>query len=220
MPRSPGLPTKPASAWRPGATRTTPALWSDAAFRADLPGLASIRWCGLPARSAWTITTIMRLATLQRRVFAEQLGHGGRRRAAGGDPRPRGRCRRRRDAARSTRAPRSCCIRSPAVPVLRDAGLAHGWFFSFSGMVTFKSWTQLDTVRAVPADRLLIETDAPYLAPVPLRGKRNEPAFVVEVARASRRDSRSHHSRRSPQCTTGNAMRLFWARSASDSPST
>ena len=68
-------------------------------------------------------------------------------------------------------------------PALRDAGLANGWFFSFSGMVTFKSWTQLDTVRAVPADRLLIETDAPYLAPVPLRGKRNEPAFVVEVAR-------------------------------------
>ncbi len=55
--------------------------------------------------------------------------------------------------------------------VLRDAGLADGWYFSFSGMVTFKSWNQADTVAAVPAERLLVETDSPYLAPVPHRGK-------------------------------------------------
>lgn len=93
---------------------------------------------------------------------------------------------------------------------LRHAGLANGWFFSFSGMVTFKSWTQLDTVRAVPADRLLIETDSPYLAPVPLRGKRNEPAFVLEVARRVA-EIRGVTIEAIAECTTGNAMKLFWA---------
>jgi TatD DNase family protein len=67
--------------------------------------------------------------------------------------------------------------------LLFDAGLDLGCWFSFSGMVTFKSWQDTGVVAAVPADRLLIETDAPYLAPVPHRGQRNEPAFVVEVAR-------------------------------------
>ena len=66
---------------------------------------------------------------------------------------------------------------------LLEAGLALGHYFSFSGMLTFKSWRRDDAVRRIPRDRLLVETDAPYLAPVPYRGKRNEPAFVVEVAR-------------------------------------
>jgi TatD DNase family protein len=77
-------------------------------------------------------------------------------------------------------------------------------------MVTFKSWTQLDTVRAVPADRLLIETDAPYLAPVPLRGKRNEPAFVVEVARLVA-EIRGVTIEAIAESTTDNAMKLFWS---------
>ena len=66
---------------------------------------------------------------------------------------------------------------------LLDAGLALGHFVGLSGMVTFRSWGRDDVVRRVPLDRLLIETDAPYLAPVPHRGKRNEPAWVIEVAR-------------------------------------
>ena len=92
---------------------------------------------------------------------------------------------------------------------LRDAGLEAGWCFSFSGMVTFNSWRQDDTVRAVPADRLLIETDSPYLAPAPHRGKRNEPAFVVEVARkiAALRDVSFEEI---AAVTTANAERLFW----------
>lgn len=61
---------------------------------------------------------------------------------------------------------------------LADAALEAGWYLSFSGMVTFKTWLGDAVVRAVPEDRLLVETDAPYLAPVPMRGKRNEPAFV------------------------------------------
>jgi TatD DNase family protein len=59
-----------------------------------------------------------------------------------------------------------------------------GFMISFSGIVTFKKAEQLRNVaRQVPLDRLLIETDCPYLTPVPHRGKRNEPAYVVEVAR-------------------------------------
>lgn len=64
-----------------------------------------------------------------------------------------------------------------------SAGLARvaldaGWYISFSGIITFKKWTDLDLLRFVPADRLLVESDAPYLAPVPFRGKRNESAWV------------------------------------------
>lgn len=55
------------------------------------------------------------------------------------------------------------------------------WYVSFSGIASFKSFGVADLLREVPADRLLIETDSPYLAPVPLRGKRNEPAFVHHV---------------------------------------
>jgi TatD DNase family protein len=58
-----------------------------------------------------------------------------------------------------------------------------GFYISFSGIVTFNSARELQAVaRAVPADRLLVETDAPYLAPVPYRGKSNQPAYVREVA--------------------------------------
>lgn len=60
-----------------------------------------------------------------------------------------------------------------------------GFFISFSGIITFNRTESLRQVaKALPLDRLLIETDSPFLAPAPHRGKRNEPAFVVEVARA------------------------------------
>jgi TatD DNase family protein len=59
-----------------------------------------------------------------------------------------------------------------------------GFYISFSGIVTFKNASELQEVaRQVPSERLLIETDCPLLAPVPHRGKRNEPLFVREVAR-------------------------------------
>jgi TatD DNase family protein len=67
-------------------------------------------------------------------------------------------------------------------PALFEAGVALGHYVSFSGMVTFRSWGLDDLVRATPAERLLVETDAPYLAPVPHRGHRNEPAYVRLVA--------------------------------------
>jgi len=63
-----------------------------------------------------------------------------------------------------------------------EAGMAINAYFSFSGMITFKNWTLTSRVAGCPRDRLLLETDAPYLAPVPHRGQRNEPAFVQAVA--------------------------------------
>ena len=66
---------------------------------------------------------------------------------------------------------------------MAEACLAMGLFISFAGMLTYKKNDDLRRVAAaIPADRLLVETDCPYLAPVPLRGKRNEPAFVVHTA--------------------------------------
>jgi len=62
--------------------------------------------------------------------------------------------------------------------------MAAGWYVSFSGISSFKSFEPIDLLREVPTDRLLIETDSPYLAPVPWRGRRNEPAYVVQVAEA------------------------------------
>lgn len=61
---------------------------------------------------------------------------------------------------------------------LAAAGLEAGWYVSFSGIVTFRSWKDDALLRLIPADRLLVESDAPYLAPVPHRGKRNESAWV------------------------------------------
>ena len=91
---------------------------------------------------------------------------------------------------------------------LARAALDAGWCISFSGIITFKRWTDDELLRLVPDDRLLVETDAPYLAPVPHRGKRNEPAYVpltiarLALARASTGD-------RIAMVTEANARRLF-----------
>jgi TatD DNase family protein len=71
------------------------------------------------------------------------------------------------------------CFSSP--PLLDDA-LAHGWYVSFAGNVTYKNAYDLrDCARQVPSERLLVETDSPYLAAQAVRGRRNEPAFVVHT---------------------------------------
>jgi len=65
-----------------------------------------------------------------------------------------------------------------------ERSLHLGFYLSFGGIVTFPKATEIqEAARIAPADRILVETDAPYLAPVPKRGKRNEPAFVMETAR-------------------------------------
>ncbi|AMJ60154.1 TatD family hydrolase [Bosea sp. PAMC 26642] len=67
---------------------------------------------------------------------------------------------------------------------LAITGVELGLYVSFSGILTFKTSEDLRRIaRMVPQDRLLVETDAPYLAPVPFRGKRNEPSYVVETAK-------------------------------------
>jgi TatD DNase family protein len=69
-------------------------------------------------------------------------------------------------------------------PEMADGAVELGLYVSFAGIVTFKNAQDLrDIAATVPLERMLIETDSPYLAPVPHRGRRNEPAYVVEVAR-------------------------------------
>jgi len=89
-----------------------------------------------------------------------------------------------------------------------EAGLARGFCVSFSGMVTFRSWSQQWALEAVPDELLLVETDAPYLAPVPMRGRRNEPAFVTHTA-AKLAELRGTTLERLAALTTANAGRLF-----------
>ena len=91
---------------------------------------------------------------------------------------------------------------------LAEAALAAGWYISFSGIVTFRKWTDADLVRLVPDDRLLAESDAPYLAPVPHRGRRNEPAWVPATI-ASLASFRGADPAVVTALTAGNARRLF-----------
>lgn len=92
---------------------------------------------------------------------------------------------------------------------LADAMLSLGFFISASGIVTFKNAAGLrDVIRGVPLDRLLVETDSPYLAPVPKRGKRNEPALTVHTA-ASLAELKGISPAAVAVATTANFRRLF-----------
>lgn len=92
---------------------------------------------------------------------------------------------------------------------LAEHGVALGLYVSFSGILTYKTAENLrEAARALPEDRILVETDAPYLAPVPMRGKANEPAFVahtLETLAQARSVSREHMAR----ATSDNFFRLF-----------
>jgi TatD DNase family protein len=95
-----------------------------------------------------------------------------------------------------------------------DAAMARraleiGFYLSFAGIVTFpKAESLREAARIVPADRLLIETDSPYLAPVPHRGTRNEPAYVARVAESLAR-TRGEDARALAERTSGNFAALF-----------
>ena len=92
--------------------------------------------------------------------------------------------------------------------LLARAAIDAGWYVSFAGIVTFKRWTDDDLLRFVPDDRLLVETDAPYLAPVPHRGKRNEPAYLpLTIARLAA--ARGSTPDQIAALTSGNARALF-----------
>lgn len=98
------------------------------------------------------------------------------------------------------------CFTGPAW--LAETALDAGWYISFSGIVTFKKWDGDEVIRLVPEDRLLIESDAPYLAPVPNRGKRNEPAWVALTA-ARVAQARGETAGAVRAATTRNAKALF-----------
>jgi len=90
-----------------------------------------------------------------------------------------------------------------------SAAMDLGFFISFSGIVTFKSARDLQEVaRQVPLERLLVETDAPWLAPVPFRGKQNEPAFVWHTANFLA-ELREENLEDLAAATTDNFFRLF-----------
>jgi len=94
-------------------------------------------------------------------------------------------------------------------PAEMEAFLAHGLYISFSGTVTFpKAEATHQCARQVPSDRYLVETDCPFLAPVPRRGKRNEPAFVATVA-ARVAELRGESLASVARSSSANAMALF-----------
>lgn len=92
---------------------------------------------------------------------------------------------------------------------LADAAVELGFYISFSGVVTFKNAADLrETAAALPLERILIETDCPFLAPEPYRGRRNEPAYVVETARRLA-DLRGLTPEEIGRITSDNFMRAF-----------
>jgi TatD DNase family protein len=94
-------------------------------------------------------------------------------------------------------------------PDLARRAIALGLFVSFTGILTFKTSEALRAIAAdLPADRIMVETDAPYLAPLPFRGKRNEPSFVVETAKVLAQTRAVSFDDIARQ-TTDNFFRLF-----------
>jgi TatD DNase family protein len=92
---------------------------------------------------------------------------------------------------------------------LASAGLDLGLYISVAGIVTFPKAAELrDIVKRVPIDRLLTETDSPFLAPVPFRGKRNEPAHVARVV-AALADMHGIAAEQVAERTSANFHRLF-----------
>jgi TatD DNase family protein len=98
------------------------------------------------------------------------------------------------------------CFTGPTT--LAETAIEAGWYVSFSGVITFKKWADDALLRLPPADRLLVESDAPYLAPVPYRGKRNEPAYVSQTV-AKLAEARGLSAERLGDVVTENARRCF-----------
>jgi TatD DNase family protein len=92
---------------------------------------------------------------------------------------------------------------------LAESAIDLGLYISYSGVVTFKNSADLrETAKATPLERMLVETDAPFLAPVPHRGKRNEPAYVVDTARMLA-EIKGVSEAELARVTTENALKLF-----------
>ena len=101
----------------------------------------------------------------------------------------------------------SKCLKNGCVEVTKS--LTSSFFIGFAGMVTFRSAESLrEVAKTVPLDRLLIETDSPFLSPEPLRGRRNEPSHVVHTARCLA-NIRGETLESLAAATTANACCLF-----------
>ena len=140
---------------------------------------------------------------VQQAVFAAQLGAGARARPAGHHSHPRGDRRHVRHPEGERRRPRACSTASPVTWRWRGGRWTSGSTCPSPASSRFRRPRACARPRRlVPADRLLIETDSPYLAPVPHRGKRNEPAYVgrvLESLAAARGEPAADLERRSPQ---------------------
>jgi TatD DNase family protein len=103
-------------------------------------------------------------------------------------------------------------------PAQAEQVLGFGALVSFNGMVTFPKGDNIRAALAVvPVERLVLETDSPYLAPVPYRGRRNQPAYVVEVGKRVAEEKRLPWQDLA-RVTTDNALRFFGMRVAPDDP--
>ena len=92
---------------------------------------------------------------------------------------------------------------------MAEQALEHNYYVSFSGIITFKNAAELrEVAKRVPLDRLLVETDSPYLAPVPFRGKKNEPQYVIEVAKCLA-ELKGISYQQLAEATTENFYKLF-----------
>ena len=174
-------------------------------------GKRASRKSSASARPGSIIITTTARARRRSRISAPISRRPARRIAAGG---AHARCRGRhhRDSARGTgsRAPFSGVIHCfTGTARLAGAALELGFYISVSGIATFKKADALRaTLKEVPLDRLLVETDAPYLAPQPTRGKRNEPAFIVHTA-AMLAELKGVGADEMAHATTANFFRLF-----------
>jgi TatD DNase family protein len=83
-----------------------------------------------------------------------------------------------------------------------------GFYISFSGSITYDAKNLIPVIKKIPLDRILLETDAPYLAPVPFRGKRNEPAYLLYILKKVS-EIRGEKEEKIAEITTENAKRLF-----------
>jgi TatD DNase family protein len=91
---------------------------------------------------------------------------------------------------------------------LAQVAIDAGWSISFSGIATFRNWERDDVVRMIPDSQLMVETDAPYLAPLPFRGRRNEPAFLPHTV-AQLAAVRGTTAPALAELTARNAIRFF-----------
>jgi TatD DNase family protein len=161
------------------ASKATPETWARLRELATHPKVLAVGEIGLDYHYDFSPRDV------QRAVFEQQLQRSPRKRSASpssSTPAKPGTTRSPCCAPTGTAA--ASCTASPAMKTQARQALDLGFHLSFGGVLTFpKAENVRQAARIAPAERLLIETDCPYLAPVPHRGKRNEPAFVVETAR-------------------------------------